>query len=804
VFESGTAQRRQDASVPPTRFAGLRGEPAQPTVAPKPCGDLTAADVDEIQQVVRGVWPGSPDAVRRRARGARFLLEHLAGFPGLTWQQRWEASGLNERGRPVTVVKREQAERDEICVGTACVFSLRVIRPSLQALRSTRFLRYGERFLTAQRDPLLEEFWKCVQDTAVHPVHHGAALFDTTAALTTQGIALADLTPEAFLHYVWETRDNGLAFKGRGETGRGQFPGQLAWQVLRDMGHFPSGTPATLRAVVLSGRRTIQELVDRYDIRHQGVRQLLLDYLARREPEMDYSTLDQLSRSLAGLFWAKIEALAPGQPDLRIGAELYQRWREALGTHQDGRKQRQEFECILRAVRSFYTDLHSWAVEEPEKWAPWVAPCPIPNGALRGVIVRQRRRKERMDDRVRQRQPLLPVLVAHLEDRYSHLQTLLQAASPLVGGETVTINGRTYQRVWTAADDRRARRGGQANTRVRDLGSGEDINVSTAEDIAFWEFAAVEVLRHAGIRIEELLELTHLSIRQYQRPNGEVIALLVIAPSKTDRERVIPMSAELFAVIAAIIRRHSQHGRTIPLIQRYDNHERRMSDPMPFLFQRHTGAVPRVISPATVLVMLRRRCAELAEQHPGFRASAFTPHDFRRLLATDLVNNGLPIHIGAALLGHLNLQTTRGYVAVFNEDVVRHYQEFLDRRRQARSTDEYKPVTDTEWSEFEEHFDRRKVELGGCARPYGSACQHEHACLRCPMLNINPKMLPRLDEIEEDLLERRGRAEREAWLGEIEGIDLTLTYLRQKREETKRLTRIAPVDLGTPVVAAQR
>ena len=57
----------------------------------------------------------------------------------------------------------------------------------------------------------------------------------------------------------------------------------------------------------------------------------------------------------------------------------------------------------------------------------------------------------------------------------------------------------------------------------------------------------MEVLRHSGIRIEELLELTHLSIRQYQRPNGEVIALLVIAPSKTDRERVIPMSAELFA-----------------------------------------------------------------------------------------------------------------------------------------------------------------------------------------------------------------------------------------------------------------
>jgi len=50
---------------------------------------------------------------------------------------------------------------------------------------------------------------------------------------------------------------------------------------------------------------------------------------------------------------------------------------------------------------------------------------------------------------------------------------------------------------------------------------------------------------------------------------------LVIAPSKTDRERIIPMSAELFAVVAAIIRRHTQQGRPVPLIQRYDNHERR-------------------------------------------------------------------------------------------------------------------------------------------------------------------------------------------------------------------------------------
>ena len=68
------------------------------------------------------------------------------------------------------------------------------------------------------------------------------------------------------------------------------------------------------------------------------------------------------------------------------------------------------------------------------------------------------------------------------------------------------------------------------------------------------------------------------------------------------------------------------------------------------------------------------------------------------------------------------------------------------------------------------------------------------------MLAINPKMLPRLDEIEENLLACRARAEHEAWLGEVEGIDLTRTFLRQKREEAKRLARIAPADLGIPAI----
>ncbi|MEW2495345.1 recombinase [Streptomyces nodosus] len=66
------------------------------------------------------------------------------------------------------------------------------------------------------------------------------------------------------------------------------------------------------------------------------------------------------------------------------------------------------------------------------------------------------------------------------------------------------------------------------------------------------------------------------------------------------------------------------------------------------------------------------------------------------------------------------------------------------------------------------------------------------------MLHINPKMLDRLEELETDLLARLRRADEENWLGEVEGINLTLTFLRAKREETQRRARRPAVDLGIP------
>ena len=94
-----------------------------------------------------------------------------------------------------------------------------------------------------------------------------------------------------------------------------------------------------------------------------------------------------------------------------------------------------------------------------------------------------------------------------------------------------------------AGQEFRRRRPGQAGrVNVTEIATGKRRNLTHEEEAAFWAWATVEVLRHTGIRIEELLELTHHSLVAYPLPTtGELVPLLQIAPSKTDAERLLPI-----------------------------------------------------------------------------------------------------------------------------------------------------------------------------------------------------------------------------------------------------------------------
>jgi hypothetical protein len=130
---------------------------------------------------------------------------------------------------------------------------------------------------------------------------------------------------------------------------------------------------------------------------------------------LDHTTLRGLAFSLGGLFWRDLERHHPGIASLHLAPEVAAAWKQRAltktrtvsgpdGQTSEVQERRAGGLHNLAAVRAFYLDIAQWAMEDPARWAPWAAPCPIRAEDL----ARQkeiRARKSRMDQRTRERAP---------------------------------------------------------------------------------------------------------------------------------------------------------------------------------------------------------------------------------------------------------------------------------------------------------------------------------------------------------------------------------------------------------------
>ena len=171
----------------------------------------------------------------------------------------------------------------------------------------------------------------------------------------------------------------------------------------------------------------------------------------------------------------------------------------------------------------------------------------------------------------------------------------------------------------------------------------------------------------------------------------------------------------------------------------------------------------------------------------------------RHFFITDAVMNGMPPHIAQLVVGHADINTTMGYKAVYPEEAINGHRAFITRRRGLRPSEEYRTPTDEEWEEFLGHFERRKVALGDCGRAYGTSCIHEHACIRCALLRPDPAQRHRLLQVQENLQTRIDEAKREGWLGEAQGLGVSLAAAKAKLTQLDDLAaRRTTIHLGMP------
>jgi integrase len=772
--------------------------PPRPAAADWPA---TTQAREQVHEQLAQMLPGQAGAVEA-------LLAWLHEQEGGSWQQRWLASGCDAAGAgwlqlPAQWLRRQgkrpAATTAALVSALVTAVCADVVRPSLAWLVAGG-CQHAElaRVMSALRDPEGFARLRALSDgdpaPAVSKTARSHTLRRAAVILAAKGGKLAGIT----IGDVLELLDTEAAVHGTARPG-----GPACYRLLREMGNFGPGAPGRLRELRTAGQRTPEEMIDRHQLACRPIRDLLVDYLRERQPAIDYGSLEQLGRRL-GMFWADLEAHHPGIDSLHLSAEVADAWKQRLQTKQKtitsaaGGKTVIDAERIchrefLTPVRAFYLDLAQWAVDDPARWARWAAPCPVGRAeTIQGKV--QRHRKSRMDARTRERLPVLPVLVRSAAQQHADARTVLQTARGTRPGDVIapgavltrSVTSSTATCVW--ADD---------------PATGKRRNLTAEEDRAFWAWATVEVLRATGIRVEELVQLSHHSFVQYRLPGtGELVPLLQIVPSKTDAERLLVISPELADVLSAIISRIRGTSQAVPLVAAYDDHERVWLPLAPVLFQRRIGAEIRAIPAATIRKILASALAGTGLTGPSGAPLHYTPHDFRRMFLTDAIMSGLPPHIAQIIAGHRDINVTLGYKAVYPDEAIQAHLAFLARRRALRPTEEYRTPTDAEWEQFLGHFERRKVATGTCGRAFATPCIHEHSCLRCALHWPDPAQRNRIAEIRDNLTARIAEAGREGWLGEAEGLKISLAGAEDKLAQIDRRTsNPAPIGLGMPALS---
>lgn len=184
---------------------------------------------------------------------------------------------------------------------------------------------------------------------------------------------------------------------------------------------------------------------------------------------------------------------------------------------------------------------------------------------------------------------------------------------------------------------------------------------------------------------------------------------------------------------------------------------------------------------------LSRRAA--AKNHEGLPLDV-SPHDCRRLFASEHLNNGTPLHVVQALLGHERLDTVMIYAKLYPRTLVEEYRRHVRGVYQAmHGPESLRAPTAEEWTRLSESCDLRDMGTHLCALPAGEYCPKGLVCLGCVHAQPKKSALPLFEKMHASHARELKRAEaRGEPLGQLASRRLELHRIEQAVRRAKELT----------------
>jgi integrase len=285
------------------------------------------------------------------------------------------------------------------------------------------------------------------------------------------------------------------------------------------------------------------------------------------------------------------------------------------------------------------------------------------------------------------------------------------------------------------------------------------------------------VLRHAGLRLGELLDLELDAVVDY----GPAGTWLRVPLGKLKTERSVPLDETTVAALDTWAATRGQQ-RAIPHPQ--------TGRPTDFLFTEQG----RRLGPWRIRSGLDRAAAEAGLLADPGSPARITPHRLRHTYATRLANAGMSLQALMALLGHVTPEMTLRYATLASPTLRAAYDEaMMKARRRLPVVVAGRPAVSSKVQWLQSEFLKTRVAHGYCSRHLAAeACPYANICEQCDNFVPAPEHADVLADQLTDIRALYHDAQTRGWNSEAHRHDRVATKLKQ------HLATLGRPDLADP------